>query len=299
MSCGANNIKMEPMDVYIGSDQKQEQEIVCVGDTAAAPLAGKYFFFYDPSGAKHYAHFGTDPVIAGYTAHAITYVALDDAYAIATALQSVLDAVTGFDATVSGYTVTLKCTANGYATLAHDAQDVADKTGFGFNLKLVGDTFEKIGYIDGDIEISGLSRSPVDITTHQTGTSVVGQIFSGSGNPELSFALKEVTTAKYEKVLRYSSGSYLPVGGANKLIGGGSLGVFQSPQYVKIVLHPVRLDAAIKTDDYCFWKTTMDLDSVSFSGENVLTLPVKAKAFEDCEKPKAVSVWCYGDWSQL
>ena len=301
MACGANNIKMEPMDVYIGSDQKQEQDITFVGDTAALPLDEKYFFFYDPAGAKHFAWIdagGVAPVIAGYTAHAITITALDSAATIAGLAATVLGAVTGFDATVAGNVVTLKCTANGYATLAHDAQADADKTGFGFALKLVGDAFEKIGYIDGDIEVSGLSRSPVDITTHQTGSSVIGQIFSGSGNPELSFSLKEVTTEKYEKVLRYSSGSYLPVGGSNKLIGGGSLGVFQSPQYAKVVLHPVRNDIAIKTSDYCFWSCTIDLDSVSFSSENILTLPVKFKAFEDCTKPKAISVWCYGDWSQ-
>ena len=202
MACGANNIKMEPMDVYIGFDQKQEQEIIFVADTAAKPLDEKYFFFYDPAGAKHYAWIdagGVDPAPAGYTGHAIAITALDSAETIAAAAATVLGAVTGFDATVSGYVVTLKCTANGYATLAHDAQTEADKTGFGFNLTVVGDLFEKIGYIDGDIEVSGLSRSPVDITTHQTGTSVVGQISSGSGNPELAFALKEVTTEKYEK----------------------------------------------------------------------------------------------------
>lgn len=302
MSCGTENIKMEPMDVYIGQDQVQIQEIVCVGDTAAAPLNEKYFFFYDSAGAKHYAWFntggGSDPAISGYTPHAVAISALASASAVASALQAVLDVVSGFDASVSGYTVTLTHTANGYATLAHDAQASADKTGFAFNLKQVGDLFEKVGYIDGDIEVSGLSRSPVDITTHQTGSSVVGQINSGSGNPELSFALKEVTTAKYEKILRYSAGSYLPVGGANKLIGGGSLGQFQSPQYVRIVLQPVRLDIADKTNSYCFWKCTLDLDSVTFSGENILTLPVTAKAYEDCDKPKAISVWCYGDWSQ-
>lgn len=297
------DIKMEPCDVYMGNDQVQIQDIVCLGDTAAASLNNKYFFFYDQAGAKRYCWFnvasgGVDPAIAGYTAHAVAISALASASAVATALASILTAVTGFDATASGYTVRLTATVNGYATLAHDAQDAGDKTGFGFNLIQVGDLFEEMGYIDGDISVSGLSKSPVEITTHQTGTSVVGQINSGAGKPELSFALKEITTAKYEKLLRYSSGSYLPVGGANKLIGGGSLGQFGSIQQTKVVLHPVRLDFAVKENDYCFWKCNIDMDSLAFSSEKIMNLPVKIKAFVDESKPKAINVWSYGDWSQ-
>lgn len=303
MSCGTENVKLEPMDVYIGVDQVQVQDIVCLGDTAAAPLNNKYFFFYDSAGAKHYAWFnvasgGTDPAISGYTAHAVAISALASASAVATALAAVLTAVTGFDAAASGYTVTLTATATGYATLAHDAQASAGKTGFGFNLVTVGDTFEKIGIIDGDIAVSNFGAKYVDVTTHQSGSDVLAQIKSGSGNPELSFAIKEVTTAKYEKVIRYSGGSYLPVGGANKLVGAGSYGKFQSPQLARVVLHPVRLDLADKTNDYAFWKCTIALDSVSFSGEKILTLPVKIKAFQDCDKPVAVNIWSYGDWSQ-
>lgn len=303
MSCGTENVKLEPMDVYLGVDQVQIQSIVCVGDTASATLNNKYAFFYDSAGAKHYFWFnvaagGTDPAIAGYTAHPVAISALASASAVATALQAVLTAVTGFDASVSGYTVTLTATATGYATLAHDAQATAGKTGFAFNLIQVGDTFEKVGIIDGDISVSNFGASYVDITTHQTGSDVLGQIKSGSGNPELSFSLKEVTTAKYEKVIRYSGGSYLPVGGANKLVGAGSYGKFQAPQLARVVLHPVRLDLADKTNDYAFWKCTIALSDITFSGENIVTLPVTVKAFQDCDKPAAINIWSYGDWSQ-
>lgn len=303
MSCGTENIKLEPVDVYMGEDQVQIQDIVCLGDTAAAPLNEKYFFFYDSAGAKHYAWFnvasgGTDPAISGYTAHAVAIAALANANTVATALAAILTAVTGFDAAATGYTVRLTATADGYATLAHDAQTVADRTGFAFNLIQVGDLYEKMGFIDGDVEVSNFGGAMVDVTTHQTGSDVLSQIRTGSGNPELSFALKEVTTAKYEKVLRYSGGSYLPVGGANKLIGGGTLGKFQAPQLTKVVLHPVRLDVADKTNDYAFWKCTVILDTIAFSGENVQTLPVIIKAFQDCDKPKAISTWAFGDWSQ-
>lgn len=303
MSCGTENIKVEPMDVYLGNDQVQVQSIVCLGDTAAATLNNKYAFFYDSAGAKHYFWFnvattGVDPAISGYTAHVVALTALANANAVATALAAVLTAVSGFDATASGYTVTLTATAMGYATLAHDAQASAGKTGFAFNLITVGDTYEKMGFIDGNIEVSGFGGTFVDVTAHQTGADVLSQIKTGAGNPELAFSLKEVTTAKYEKILRYSGGSYLPVGGSNKLIGGGSLGKFSAPQLTKCILHPVRLDTADKTNDYAFWQVTVALDKLTFSGEEVITLPVVIKSYQDCDKPKAVNIWSYGDWSQ-
>lgn len=299
---GVENIQMEPMDVYIGTDQAQVQKITCVADVASS-LNNKYFFFYDSAGAKHYAWFnvaaaGVNPAIAGYTANVVAISAGASASAVATALAAVLTAVTNFDSTSSGNVVTLTATTNGYATLAHDAQASAGKTNFAFELTTVGDLYEKIGLLDGDIEVSGLSREPVDITAHQTGTSTIGQIFSGFGNPELAVVLKEVTTANIKKLVRYAGGSYLPVGGSNELVGSGSLGQFKGPQYAKVVLHPVRLDTADKTADYCFWKCSVDLDSVSFSGENLLSLPATIRAFNDESKPKAISTWVRGDWSQ-
>lgn len=299
---GVQDIRMEPMDLYLGNDQVQIQKITCVADVASS-LQNKMFFFYDSSGAKHFGQYnvatlGTPSVISGYTAHPIAIASGASASAVASATAAVLTAVSGFDATSSGSAVTLTATANGYALLAHDAQASADQTEFAFELTQVGDLYEKMGLLDGDVAVSGLSRSPVDITAHQTGTSVIGQIFSGFGNPELAVVLKEVTTTNIEKLNRYAGGSYLPVGGSNKLVGGGSLGQFKAPQYAKVVLHPVRLDVADKTFDFCFWKATIDLDSITFSGENLLNLPVNIKSFNDESKPKAISTWMFGDWSQ-
>lgn len=300
---GVENIKVEPMYVYMGTTQVQIQKISCVADVSGS-LNNKYFLFYDAAGTKRYAWFnvsagGSDPALSGYTGHAVAISTNDSATAVATALAAVLTAVSGFDATSSGYQVTLTATATGYAVPAHDAQASASRTAFGFEVTQVGDTYESIGLLDGEIEISGLSRAPADITAHQSGPTIIGQILTGSGNPELSFSLSELTSANYEKILRYSSGSYLPVGsGTTKLMGGGSLGQFKVPPYAKVVLHPVRLDTADKSNDYCFWKTSIDLDSVSFSGEAPVVLPVSVRAFKDTSKPAAIDTWVYGDWSQ-
>lgn len=298
---GIENVKVEPVEVYVGTDAYQVEKITCVADVSSS-LNNKYFIMYEPSGAQHLFWYnvaagGTDPAISGYTSHVIAIAANDSATAVATATKTVIDGLSGFSATSSNAVITVTGAAYGYAIPGHDSQ--AAKTGFAFELSVTGDTFAKLGIIDGDIKVGGLSRSPVDVTSHQTGTSVLGQIFTGVGNPTMDVTLKEVVFSTYSKVLRYAAGAYKPVlANSTAVIGGGSSGLFGSPEFVKVVLHPVRLGIADKTNDYCFWKCTIDLDSKDFSGEKIEVLPIKVKAFNDDTKHPAVSTWMYGDWSQ-
>jgi len=303
MSCGTENVKIEPMEVYLGEDAAQVQKVTCVGSTATASLNNKYFALYASDGTKVLVQMdvnntGTPVVLSGYTVLTAELGANPQTAAqVATAVQVAVDASPLFTATVSGSVVTITDVTAGPAAFAHDSQ--AAKTGFAFEVTTVGDLFEKVGLIDGDIAISALARTPVDITAHQKGATVLGQIFTSAGNPEISFSLKEVNFTRYNKILRYANGPFYPVAASSTAgIGGGRAGLFKSPATPKMVFHPVRLGLADKTQDYCFWKTSLDLDSVTFSGENILTLPVTAKAFEDCDKAGAVSVWMYGDWSQ-
>ena len=303
MSCGTENIVLEPVDVFVGKDQVQVQTITCVADDTSS-LQNKYILFYEPSGVRHYAWFnvatlGVDPAISGYTAHPVAIAANATANAVASALNAVITALTEFNSTASGAIITVTNVTNGYAPAAHDALSVPSQTGFAFELVTVGDLYEKVGYLEGNVEVSNLSNSPVDIKTHQSGATIVGQLLSG-GNPELKFNLLEVTLEKYKKIKRYIGGEYVPVvSGSVGLVGGGRKGKNKAPQYARVVLHPVSKDAADKSKDYCFWKCLIDLDSVSFSGENVLTLPVSVKAFEDCDKPSEVSVYSIGDWTVI
>lgn len=297
------DIKIEPMDVYLGADAAQVQTVTCVASSASASLNNKYFLLYASTGTKYVVwcdvnSTGADPALSGYTSvHVVLGANPQTAAQVATAVQTVVDALATFVATVSGSVVTITDAATGAAVFAHDSQTA--ETGFAFNVTTIGDTFAKVGLLDGDISISGLSRKPVDITAHQNGATVLGQIFTGSGNPELSFTLKELSYARIEKILRYANGSFYPVAASSTPgIGGGRFGQFGNPKSVQLVLHPIRLGIADKTNDYCFWKVVLDLDSLKFSGENISVLPVKAKAFEDENKVAPVSVWMFGDWSQ-
>ena len=110
------NISVRPMQVYLGEDIAQVQSITCVADVTSS-LQNKYFLFHDAAGAKRYAWFnvatlGVDTApLGGWTVHAVAISANDTASAVATALAAVLTAVTGFDAAVSGYTVTFTHTS--------------------------------------------------------------------------------------------------------------------------------------------------------------------------------------------
>lgn len=303
---GVENIKVEPMDVYIGTDAAQVQTVTAVADVSSS-LNSHYFILYPQGMATRYAvwidinNTGTAPSLgADYTTVSVEVAAANaSAATVATAIQVAVDALTPFVATVSGKVVTITNSTNGFAPFAHDAQDSTKQTGFAFSVSTVGDTFAKVGLLDGDIEVSGLARNPVDIMAHQYGASVLGQIFTGSPNPEMTFNLKEVSLTNYEKIQRYAGGTFYPVAtSSTALIGGGTAGLFGSPKFVQVVLHPIRLNIADKTNDYYFPKATLDLDSITFSGENLMVVPVNMKAFLDDTKQGAVNVWAYGDWSQ-
>lgn len=305
MSCGTENVRIEPMDVYIGNDQAQVQKVTCVESTATASLNDKYFALYKEDGSKFLVQFdvnntGTPVVLSGYTVVTVDIGANPQtAGQVAAALQTAVDALADFTATVSGSVVTITNVGNGFAVPAHDGQG-ANKTGFAFEVTTVGDLYEKIGLIDGDIEIANIGKATVDVNAHQFGQTLLSQIEVSTGNPEISFALKEATAEKYNKLLRYSLGVYQPIAaGSSVVVGGGTGALFKTPQLPKIVLHPVRLGLADKSKDWCLFAAKISLDSVTFSGENISTIPVVATGFPDCSKASAVNTFMIGDWTQV
>lgn len=306
MSCGGENVKVETMDVYLGEDQAQVQKVTCVESTSTASLNNKYFLLYKTGSAvRYYVWFnvnatGTDPALSGYTDIEVTLAANPQtADQVATAVQTAIDAHADFIATVSGKYVTITNATVGYAPPAHDAQASGSKCGFAFEVLTVGDLYEKVGLLSGAVSLSNLGREALDIVAHQSGATVLGQVLTKASSPEISMSLLEVTQARYEKILRYSSASFLPVAnGSTAVMGGGTKGLFQSVKQARCVFHPTRLGLADKSQDYCFWKTTIDLDSLDFDPENLQVLPVVLKAQKDCDKQEAVNVWMYGDWSQ-
>jgi hypothetical protein len=290
------NVKVKPMYVYFGKDTAQVEKITCVADVAGS-LGAKYFLFMDSAGTKRYAWFTTgasvDPAPAGgWTGHSVTIVSGDSATAVATALAAVLTAVTGFDATASGAIVTLTHTAVGYAQPAYDGN-----AGFAFKVSTLGQTKVSGGCLQGDIEVGGFEQSKVEITCHESGTTVRSEKISGYSKPTLSFTLQETDKASIQRLfVLYGMNVFTPVGADKEAVFGyGPLNIGGSNPKILVNMHPVELDAADKSEDWNFWNAELSIDSFTFSGESVNTIPATFNIFPDDSKPKAIGFFMIGD----
>jgi hypothetical protein len=294
------NISVRPHYVYLGSDIAQVQNITCIADVASS-LNNKYFLFHAVGGVKHYAWFstgaGVDPAPAGgWTGHEVTIAANASASAVATALQLVLTAVTGFDATVSGFVVTLTNTAVGYAQPAIDSA-LATKTGFAFKVTTLGQIEKSAGCLKGDIELTGFSQQKIEITCHASGTTIKDERITGYDKPELNIVLQETDkTSLQEIMVMYGMPVFTPVGADKEAIFGyGPANVGGSNPKVKIRMHPVDKDIADKSSDFNFWSAELGLDTFNFSGENLSEIPATFSIYPDETKPVGIQFFMIGD----
>lgn len=291
------NIFIKPQYVYLGANTAQVDSIVCVADVASS-LNNKYFTFLDSAGAKHYAWFnvaaaGADPAPAGgWTAHVVAISANATATAVATALNAVLTAVTGFDSTVSGYTVTLTHTATGYAQPCKDVN-----SGFAFEIVTWGDTETEAGCLDGDIEVSGFGQQKQEITCHHSGTTVLDERITGYDKLEVAVTFKETDKASLKRYFaKLGMGSFTPVGSdKEEVFGYGPTNVGGANPKFKVRFHDYGTDSANKTNDYNFWLCEMQLDALNFSGENVSMVPAKLTVYPDSTKPAGIQFFMIGD----
>jgi len=291
------NIKINPMLVTFGKEVMQEQKITCVADVALS-LQNKYFLFTDSAGAKRYAWFnvnsaGVDPAPAGgWTGHVVAIATGASASSVASALAAVLTAITGFDATASGYVVTLTHTVAGYAQPAYDFN-----TGFAFKVSMLGQVATEAGCIQGDIEFGGFEQTKVEITCHDTGTTVRDERISGYAKPTLSFTLQETDKESLKKLLiMYGMNTFTPVGAdKEEVFGYGPQNVGGSNPKVLVTLHPKALQASDKSEDWNVWQAELGLESFNFSGESVSVVPCTFAIFPDESKPKSIQFFMIGD----
>lgn len=295
------NIGVKPMYVFLGKDIAQIQTITCVADVASS-LQNKYFLFHSAAGVKHYAWFnvggaGVDPAPAGgWTGNVVAITANSTASQVASALQAVLTAVTGFDATVSGFVVTLTNTAIGYAQPVIDSV-AASATGFAFKVTTLGQSELSAGCIKGDIEITGFEQDKISITCHASGTTVKDERITGYSKPELSFVLQETDKASLQKIfVMYGMPVFTPVGADKEAVFGyGPANVGDSNPKVYIRMHPVDLDASDKSADWNIWTAELGLDTFNFSGENLSEIPATFSIYPDETKPAGIQFFMIGD----
>lgn len=295
------NIKVEPMSATWGEDTYQVETIQCVADSSDS-LDGTYFFMTLPDGTRHHFWFNTsggsatDPAPGGSTAQVVAITTGATAAAVATALEAVIEAVSGLNSEVSGSTVTVTHSNYGYA---QPAVDGGAPTGFTFAVTTEGDTALDLGHLDGDLELM-VAEDLLDVTSQQRGTNVLSQIRTGK-QVEVTLNLQETAIAQLKKMFRAPGGSLTPAGaGGTEVVGMGTYKDFTQTynQAKKLYLHPAALSASDKTRDYTFHKAYPILDSIAFSGENKLTVPVTFKCYPKESLNNRVEYFAFGDGSQ-
>lgn len=305
MAINLENIKIDPQDVYIGEDKNQIQTIKCLGDVSSS-LQNKYFTFHDESGNKHAAWFnvatlGVAPTISGHTLHAVAIGTNDSSFAVAAALQGILNAVSGFTASVSGALVTLAVTADGYAIPAADSYVSGNKTNFTFKVSQVGQLETIVGCLDGNIELSGFENEIEEIKCHQTGGTVQAEVIKGYGKPELSLTLKETNKATIQEVFKYAGMNSILVPGAGneEVFGYGPANLGGANPLFKIRMHPRRLPSTDFSEDMHIWKASLNLDTFTWSGEEFSSIPMNWSIYPDESKPKQIQFFMIGDAGNL
>lgn len=303
MAGTVGNQRVEPMSVTFGEDVMQSEQITCIADVAAS-LNSQYFVFYEPSGTKRYCWLnvggsGVDPAVSGATGHVVAISSGASAATVASAIQAVLDIVAGFDCSVDGAVLTLTRTVAGSCKPIHDG---AADTGFSFEVLAYGDTAVDLGYCDGDIEV-GHEENHIDLTSHQTGSQVLGNISTGN-SMTITVNLKETAVSQLRKIIATGEGDVmLPKGtgaGATEVIGWGTNRQFKQTlgRARKLVLHPEALPASNKSRDVTIWKAFPKVSSLAYSGENVLQVPVEFSVYPDYTKAPQVRMAAIGDGSQ-
>ncbi len=184
------------------------------------------------------------------------------------------------------------------AAVAGDCTDWEDSnTGFTLTQCQDGGDFD-LGLLDGNVE-PAFEEKLLEIMAHQNGSTPLADLRQGVG-VEVKLTLKECDSDHLRAIFaRASGGTDTPAAGTEVFGWGKSrLGQSTLPQSRRLVLHPVVLADADYTRDLCFWKAYPIPDSLVFSGEDPQTLGVTFKCYLDDDKPDAISLFGYGDWSQ-
>lgn len=296
------NIKIEPVVVNWGESVMQVQTITCIADVASS-LNNQYFVFYDYAGTKHYIWYdvnsaGSDPTVSGGTAHEVNLSVGATAAEVASATQAVLDAVTGFDCSVSSNVLTLTHTVAGRAKPAHDG---AATTEFEFVVDVWGDLAADVGYTDGSIEMS-FENNLVDIVANQTGSEILSHINTGN-NLSMTVVFKETSYNQLRKIFGDMGDSFIPDStgvSSTEVWGMGTSRQFKQTygRAKKLVFHPKVLATTDYSRDWCFWKAIASPESLALSGEEIMNIPVNFMIYIDTTKHPSISKFAYGDHTQ-
>lgn len=274
-----SNIEIVSVDAQFGN-----QHLVCIDTVAAGDLAGTSFNISSRT-TDYYVWLddgvASDPDPVGKTAIAVTILDTETAAELAVKIAAAIESEDDFNAveiTDKGQLI-VEVKGLGAPNLAFSDVD----SGFTFTVLREGSLID-LGFLDGDVELT-LDEQVFDITSHQTGTQVIGSLRTGITVGPISMSLKETTAAKLKEFMEASAAVEYTVG-ANTVTAIGSLS--GSKQFSNtfidaktLVLHPTKKGDAEIDEDFCFWKAYPNLNSLTFSGESNRMLSIDFNIFLD------------------
>jgi hypothetical protein len=291
MSCEVSKFQLGIRDVWIGVNTKQKYCILCKADVAGS-LNNKFIVGHLTTGVKHVFWFDVDNTGTAPTGfpvsvvlHEVDIASNATAGAVATALQTAINAVSGFTATISpddGTHIEVELDAFGFAYGFRDADPIArptSQTGFTFVKVRQGWVPTNLGPTDGDITLSKTMET-LDITSPQTGAYVLDQLRRGQ-TATASFGLKDTSKASLVRVLSFDGDAYVSDDtDAQVLITQGSNKLFTSSLDSATVLS-FRDPSGDESKDFHLMKAKLQLNELTFTAESELVLPVTATAYLD------------------
>ena len=280
MAVVASNIKLEPVNVFLG--RREKTTVTCVADVADS-LDGTYFTLASAGNASntHYIWLNTagaavDPAPAGLTGIEVSITTGDSASVVAAAIVTALASDANFNAVSSGAVVTIENADIGTALAVADVD-----TGFTIAQAVVGAKTDLGGTREG-AEISFESEE-VDVLADQLGGTILDRI-QRSVNASLTLSLLEMTATKWDLIVGGMTGKSVTPSGGTLVTGLGEDRRFVNMSSVSYELQLQPVGAADRSRDITLWKTFAKPTSVNYNSSDLqgmavsythLTLPTK------------------------
>lgn len=295
------DIKLEAVNVFWGTEKCESVTFV---DDVAGNLTDEYFDLNTigsdlETETQYYVLFsGTtpavDPAPAGKTKIEVTYVDGDSAADIGALFVSALAAV-DVNVSQSGDVVTYENKYIGKTTV----EVYTNAPSFTF-AELQESKGGNLGSTAQGGSTLNMEAQSVDLTSDQTGTLILGQIYTGSA-ASIDTSLIEMTKDRWETVVGSVTGDVHTPSGGSRLVGYGESRLYQNLFDLggKLILHPIRLDISDKTEDVIFWKSAPLPSTIAYSGQDIQGMEVSFVAYNDKSKPSEISLFAQGDWDQV
>ena len=293
------DIKLEAVNVYWGTEKCESVTFI---DDVTGSLSGEYwdintigsdletetqYYVLMDNGAA------VDPAPAGKTKITVTYTDDDDAATLAGLFAAALGAY-DLSVSVSGDTVVYENKYIGKTS----TEDYSNAPSFTF-AELRASAGGSLGATAQGGTTLNMEAQSVDLVSDQTGSIVLGQIYTGSA-ASVEMSLIEMTKERWETVVGSVTGDVHTPSGGTRLVGYGESRLYQNLFDLggKLILHPIRLPNTDRTEDVVFWRSAPLPSSIAYSGQDISGMEISFVAYNDKSKPSEISLFAQGDWDQ-